>query len=83
MSGKRESGMDRKRALEVLARDFSAGIIECGVDEYMILAETLDDYGVQYNDDNIDDFANSLRALVKSIQPSQSEIAEAVRVLSS
>ena len=75
--------MDRKRALEVLARDFSAGIIECGVDEYMILAETLDDYGVQYNDDNIDGFANSLRTLARSIQPSQSEIDEAVKVLSS
>ena len=75
--------MDRKQALEVLARNFSAGIIECGVDEYMILTETLDDYGVKYNDDTIDDFANSLCTLVKSIRPSLIEVAEAIKVLSS
>lgn len=78
--------MDRKQALEVLARDFSAGSIECDADEYMMLTEAFDDYGLEYEDDNddtIDGFANSLRALAKSIQPSQSEISEAVRVLSS
>lgn len=78
--------MDRKQALEVLARDFSAGSIECDADEYMMLTEAFDNYGLEYEDDNddtIDDFADSLRTLAKSIQPSLSEIAEAVRVLSS
>lgn len=78
--------MDRKQALEVLARDFSAGSIECDADEYMTLAEAFDDYGLEYEDDNdgtIDGFANSLRTLARSIRPSQSEIDEAVRVLSS
>lgn len=78
--------MDRKQALEVLARDFSAGNTECDADEYMSLAEAFDDYGLDYEDDNddtIDGFADSLRTLAKSIRPSQSEIAEAVRVLSS
>jgi hypothetical protein len=78
--------MDHKRALEVLARDFSAGSIECEADEYMTLAEAFDDYGLDYEDDNdgtIDGFANSLRTLARSIQPSQSEIDEAVKVLSS
>lgn len=78
--------MDRKRALEVLARDFSAGSIECDADEYMSLAEAFDDYGLDYEDDNdgtIDGFANSLRTLARSIQPSQSEIDEAVKFLSS
>jgi hypothetical protein len=52
----------------------------------MMLTEAFDDYGLEYEDDNddtIDGFANSLRALAKSIQPSQSEIAEAIKVLSS
>lgn len=78
--------MDRKRALEVLARDFSAGNTECEADEYMSLAEAFDGYGLEYEDDNdgtIDGFANSLRTLARSIQPSQSEIDEAVKVLSS
>lgn len=51
-----------------------------------MLTEAFDDYGLEYEDDNddtIDDFADSLRTLAKSIQPSLSEIAEAVRVLSS
>ena len=78
--------MDRKQALEVLARDFSAGNTECDADEYMSLAEAFDDYGLDYEDDNdstIDGFADSLRTLAKSIRPSQSEIDEAVKVLSS
>ena len=78
--------MDRKQALEVLARDFSAGNTECDADEYMSLAEAFDEYGLEYEDDaddTIDGFANSLRALAKSIRPSQSEIAEAIKVLSS
>lgn len=78
--------MDRKQALEVLVRDFSAGSIECDADEYMTLAEAFDDYGLDYEDDNdgtIDGFANSLRTLARSIQPSQSEIDEAIKVLSS
>lgn len=78
--------MDRKQALEVLARDFSAGSIERDADEYMTLAEAFDDYGLDYEDDNdgtIDGFANSLRTLARSVQPSQSEIDEAVKVLSS
>lgn len=65
--------MDRKQALEVLARDFSAGSIECDADEYMMLTEAFDDYGLKYEDDaddTIDGFANSLRALARSIQPS-------------
>ena len=33
--------MDRKQALEVLARDFSAGNTECDADEYMSLAMTM------------------------------------------
>lgn len=33
--------MDRKQALEVLARDFSAGSIECDADEYMMLTEMM------------------------------------------
>jgi hypothetical protein len=78
--------MDRKQALEVLARDFSAGNTECDADEYMSLAEAFDGYGLDYEDDNdgtIDGFANSLRTLARSIQPSHSEIDEAVKVLSS
>lgn len=78
--------MDRKQALEVLARDFSAGSTECDADEYMSLAEAFDDYGLDYEDDadgTIDGFADSLRALAKSIRPSQSEIDEAIKVLSS
>lgn len=78
--------MDRKQALEVLARDFSAGSIECDADEYMMLTEVFDEYGLEYEDDaddTIDGFANSMRALAKSIRPSQSEIDEAIKVLSS
>ena len=78
--------MDRKWALEVLARDFSASSTECEADEYMTLAEAFDEYGLEYEDDaddTIDGFADSLRALAKSIRPSQSEIDEAVKVLSS
>ena len=78
--------MDRKQALEVLARDFSAGNTECDADEYMSLAEAFDEYGLDYEDDNdgtIDGFAGSLRTLAKSIRPSQSEIDEAIKVLSS
>jgi hypothetical protein len=78
--------MDRKQALEVLARDFSASSTECEADEYMTLAEAFDEYGLEYEDDaddTIDGFADSLRALAKSIRPSQSEIDEAVKVLSS
>ena len=51
-----------------------------------MLTEAFDDYGLDYEDDNdgtIDGFADSLRTLAKSIRPSQSEIDEAVRVLSS
>lgn len=78
--------MDRKQALEVLARDFSARSIECDADEYMMLTEAFDEYGIEYEDDaddTIADFADSLRALAKSIRPSLSEIAEAIKVLSS
>lgn len=39
--------MDRKRALEVLARDFSASSTECEADEYMTLAEAFDEYGLE------------------------------------
>ena len=49
----------------------------------MTLAEKFDDYGVQCDDSTIDDFADSLLALAKSIRPSLSEIAEAIKVLSS
>ena len=78
--------MDRKQALEVLARYFSSGSIECDADEYMMLTEAFDEYGLEYEDDNdgnIDGFADSLRVLAKSIRPSLIEVAEAVRVLSS
>jgi hypothetical protein len=78
--------MDRKQALEILAKEFSARSIECDADEYMMLTEAFDDYGLEYEDDaddTIDSFANSMRALAKSIRPSLSEIAEAIKVLSS
>ena len=78
--------MDRKQALEILAKEFSSSSIECDADEYMMLTEAFDDYGLEYEDDNddtIDCFANSIRALAKSIRPSLSEIAEAIKVLSS
>ena len=75
--------MDRKQALEILAKEFTSSSIECNADEYMTLAEKFDDYGVQCGDSTIDDFADSLLALAKSIRPSLSEIAEAIKVLSS
>lgn len=75
--------MDRKQALEILAKEFSSSSIECNADEHMTLAEKFDDYGVQCDDSTIDDFADSLLALAKSIRPSLSEIAEAIKVLSS
>lgn len=78
--------MDRKQALEILAKEFSSSSIECDADEYMMLTEAFDEYGLEYEDDaddTIADFADSLRALAKSIRPSLSEIAEAIKVLSS
>ena len=51
-----------------------------------MLTEAFDEYGLEYEDDaddTIADFADSLRALAKSIRPSLSEIAEAIKVLSS